>query len=166
MGTGNFLNVLGDARANAGQGVYWREQWKENVGAQGFNSLVRWAVVDIFLDTRREGNLPSRSRGIYPSFSNWPKNLTGKTLKADNDVRRKRLLFRSWHRGTRELDLLLGGFAERYLSTFTTPQLEIYEQLLEFSDPDIYNWITESEPVPTAAQSEVLVLLQNFKTTV
>ena len=81
-------------------------------------------------------------------------------------MRRKRLLFRSWHRGTRELDLLLGGFAERYLSTFTTPQLEIYEQLLEFSDPDIYNWITESEPVPTAAQSEVLVLLQNFKTTV
>jgi len=81
-------------------------------------------------------------------------------------VRRKRLLFRSWHRGTRELDLLLGGFAERYLSTLTTPQLEIYEQLLEFSDPDIYNWITEAEPVPMAAQSEILALLQNFKTTV
>jgi antitoxin CptB len=87
-------------------------------------------------------------------------------LKTDNDVRRKRLLFRSWHRGTRELDLLLGGFAERYLSTLTTPQLEIYEQLLEFSDPDIYNWITEAEPVPMAAQSEILALLQNFKTTV
>ncbi len=81
-------------------------------------------------------------------------------------MRRKRLLFRSWHRGTRELDLLLGGFAERYLSTLTTPQLEIYEQLLEFSDPDIYNWITEAEPVPMAAQSEILALLQNFKTTV
>lgn len=87
-------------------------------------------------------------------------------MKTDNDVRRKRLLFRSWHRGTRELDLLLGGFAERYLSTLTTPQLEIYEQLLEFSDPDIYNWITEAEPVPMAAQSEILALLQNFKTTV
>ena len=90
----------------------------------------------------------------------------GKTLKTDNDLRRKRLLFRSWHRGTRELDLLLGGFAERYLSTFTTPQLEVYEQLLEFSDPDIYRWITEAEPVPMAAQSDILTLLQNFKTTV
>ena len=81
-------------------------------------------------------------------------------------MRRKRLLFRSWHRGTRELDLLLGGFAERYLSTFTAAQLEVYEQLLEFSDPDIYRWITEAEPVPKAAQNDVLTLLQNFKTTV
>jgi antitoxin CptB len=85
-------------------------------------------------------------------------------LNTDNDARRKRLLFRSWHRGTRELDLLLGGFAERYLSTAT--QLEVYEQLLEFSDPDIYLWITEAEPVPKVNQSDILTLLQNFKTTV
>ena len=81
-------------------------------------------------------------------------------------MRRKRLLFRSWHRGTRELDLLLGGFAERYLSTFSTNQLEVYEQLLEFSDLDIYHWITEVKSVPAFAQSEILTLLQNFKTTV
>ena len=81
-------------------------------------------------------------------------------------MRRKRLLFRSWHRGTRELDLLLGGFAERYLSTFSNNQLEVYEQLLEFSDLDIYRWITEVKPVPVFAQSEILTLLQNFKTTV
>jgi antitoxin CptB len=87
-------------------------------------------------------------------------------LNTDNDARRKRLLFRSWHRGTRELDLLLGGFAERYLSTFTATQLEVYEQLLEFSDPDIYLWITEAEPVPKVNQSDILTLLQNFKTTV
>ena len=87
-------------------------------------------------------------------------------MKSDNDVRRKRLLFRSWHRGTRELDLLLGGFAERYLSTFSVNQLEVYEQLLEFSDLDIYRWITEVKSVPVVAQSEILTLLQNFKKTV
>ena len=87
-------------------------------------------------------------------------------MKSDNDVRRKRLLFRSWHRGTRELDLLLGGFAERYLSTFSNNQLEVYEQLLEFSDLDIYRWITEVKSVPVVAQSEILTLLQNFKKTV
>lgn len=81
-------------------------------------------------------------------------------------MRRKRLLFRSWHRGTRELDLLLGGFAERYLSTFSVNQLEVYEQLLEFSDLDIYRWITEVKSVPVVAQSEILTLLQNFKKTV
>ena len=123
-------------------------------------------VIEIFITVHDECNLPSRSRGIYPFFLYWLKNLTDHILKSDNDVRRKRLLFRSWHRGTRELDLLLGGFAERYLSTFSTNQLEVYEQLLEFSDLDIYRWITEVKSVPVFAQSEILTLLQNFKTTV
>src|SRR5438874_2155068 len=46
------------------------------------------------------------------------------------DTRRKRLLFRSWHRGTKEADLLLGSFAERHLASFTEAQLETYEARL------------------------------------
>ncbi len=47
------------------------------------------------------------------------------------EIRRKRLLFRSWHRGTREMDLLLGSFAERNLPGFSADQIELYERLLE-----------------------------------
>jgi hypothetical protein len=68
---GDFLDVLSDARSNTRQGVYWREKRKENVGAQCFNSLIWGTVVDIFLTVHGEGNLPSRSRGIYPSLATW-----------------------------------------------------------------------------------------------
>ncbi len=82
--------------------------------------------------------------------------------KKDNKLRRKRLLFRSWHRGTRELDLLLGSFAEYHLKKFSTRQLIGYEELLKHSDPDIYRWITKVEPVPKSIDNDILKLLQNF----
>ena len=92
--------------------------------------------------------------------------MTKSERETEHDVRCKRLLFRSWHRGTRELDLLLGPFAERHLSSFSDRQLDIYERFLEHSDPDIYRWLTDAEPVPKAADSDVLKLLKNFKNTV
>ena len=75
---------------------------------------------------------------------------------------RKRLRFRSWHRGTREIDLLLGRFADAHIGDFTEIQLKAYDRLLENSDPDIYNWISGAEPVPPAVESDVLRLLLAF----
>lgn len=66
----------------------------------------------------------------------------------DLDTRRKRLIFRSWHRGTKEMDLLLGSFADQYIAGFSDDELGVYEQLLELSDPDLYNWITGVEEAP------------------
>jgi antitoxin CptB len=71
----------------------------------------------------------------------------------------KKLIFRSWHRGTREMDLLMGRFADRHLPDFTPAQLETYAALLELADPDLYNWITGQEPVPPELQSDVMALL-------
>src|SRR5262245_16932599 len=53
-------------------------------------------------------------------------------------VQRRRLHFRSWHRGTREADLILGRFADAHLDGFSAEQLDRYGGLLENSDPDIY----------------------------
>lgn len=75
------------------------------------------------------------------------------------DARRKRLRFRSWHRGTREADLLIGRFADRHLGTFSDAQLDQFEALLAQSDPDIYNWVTEREAPPVALDTEVLRML-------
>lgn len=77
----------------------------------------------------------------------------------DDNKRRERLRFRSWHRGTREMDLLLGSFADAHLHAFTTEQLDTYEALLSESDPDLYNWITGIEPVPATQGSDVMQLL-------
>lgn len=82
------------------------------------------------------------------------------------ETTRKRLLFRSWHRGTREMDLLLGRFAERNLPTFSARQMELYEALLEYGDNDLYDWMTGREEPPTALNHDVTKLLMDFKFTV
>ncbi len=66
----------------------------------------------------------------------------------DIDIQRKRLIYRSWHRGTREMDLILGRFADLHMAAFSAEELAEYEEILTCSDPDLYNWITGSEPVP------------------
>jgi antitoxin CptB len=63
-------------------------------------------------------------------------------MPALSDPRRKRLLFRSWHRGTREADLILGPFAEAHLAAFDDGQLDRYEALLECPDADLLDWVT------------------------
>ncbi len=72
------------------------------------------------------------------------------------DKRRDRLRFRSWHRGTREMDLLLGSFADAYIYAFSEAEVDQYEAILEQNDPDLYNWITASEAVPEANNSDVM----------
>ncbi len=80
------------------------------------------------------------------------------------EIRRKRLRFRSWHRGTRELDLVLGRFADRHLAELASEQLDRYESLIANSDPDIYQWVSGAQPVPAAYDNDVMALIKNFKT--
>ena len=81
----------------------------------------------------------------------------------DTDTRRKRLLYRSWHRGTREADLLLGPFAEDHLAAMTLPQLDRFEALLAENDADLYDWISGRAPAPPGRDSDVLRLLATFR---
>lgn len=77
--------------------------------------------------------------------------------------KRKRLIYRSWHRGTKEMDLLLGTFADRHVPEFSVQELAQYEDLLQISDPDLYDWITEKSPVPANLENEVLLKLLSSK---
>lgn len=79
------------------------------------------------------------------------------------DVLRRRLKFRSWHRGTREADLLLGTFADAFLDAFSADQLARFDRLLGSSDPDLYNWMTGREPVPQDHDNDVMVLLKQHQ---
>jgi antitoxin CptB len=62
--------------------------------------------------------------------------------------RRKRLVFRAWHRGTREMDLLLGPFADAAAAGLSADEIAIFEAWLEVPDPDIYAWIVGSAATP------------------
>ena len=81
----------------------------------------------------------------------------------DLETRRKRLFFRSQHRGIREMDTILGGFARAHLCGFESAQLDQFEALLEVSDPDIYSWITRREEVPQEYDNAVMRALMDFQ---
>ncbi|WP_439814409.1 succinate dehydrogenase assembly factor 2 [Zavarzinia sp. CC-PAN008] len=82
---------------------------------------------------------------------------------ADLAIRRKRLTFRSWHRGFKENDLLLGSFADTHIAQMDEGQLDRYEALLEQPDADIFAWMTGAEAVPAAFDHDVMKLLKDFK---
>lgn len=65
----------------------------------------------------------------------------------------KRLIFRAGHRGTKEMDLLLGSFALRYVPGFSEGELAAFDDLLQENDPDLYNWITGTEAAPERAKN-------------
>jgi antitoxin CptB len=76
--------------------------------------------------------------------------MTGIALSsADLDDRRKRLLFRAWRRGTREMDLVLGGFADSALPTMSEDDLADFEHLLDAPDREVYAWISGKAEVPS-----------------
>ena len=79
-----------------------------------------------------------------------------------SQIRRRRLLFRSWHRGTREADLILGRFADEYLAGFGEAQLARYEALLDCPDPDIFDWVSRRTPIPAEHDHDVMRLLLSF----
>ena len=80
-------------------------------------------------------------------------------------IRRKRLLFRSWHRGTREADLILGSFAEAHLARFDESQLERYESLLDCPDAELFDWIAGRRAPPPEYDTDVTRLLLAFRYT-
>jgi antitoxin CptB len=81
----------------------------------------------------------------------WKRRMTGTTRSSDGlDDRRKRLLFRCWHRGTREMDLILGRFADQAIADLTDEELGKLEHLIEVPDIDLYAALTGS--VPLAAE--------------
>ena len=67
----------------------------------------------------------------------------------DRDTRLKRLRFRAWHRGTREADLLIGGFFDAHAGTWSDAEMTWFETLLEEQDVDIMGWAIGSIQVPT-----------------
>ena len=78
------------------------------------------------------------------------------------DVRRRRLLFRSWHRGIREVDLILGRFADARLAAMGEGELDEYEKLLDVPTPDILAWVMGERPVPLEQQTPLLTEMIDF----
>src|SRR5262249_18659565 len=77
------------------------------------------------------------------------------------DARRRRLRFRSWHRGIREMDLILGRFADAWLARLSEAELDQYERLIEVPDHDLFGWVA-GEAAPPNYDTAVLRILREF----
>lgn len=75
----------------------------------------------------------------------------------------KRLLFQSRHRGTREADFLIGGFASSHLAALNDAELDAFERLLNEPDPDVVEWVLDRSPAPVTHQGPLLELMKRFK---
>ena len=81
------------------------------------------------------------------------------------DARRRRLHYRSHYTGTKETDLLLGGFAERHLAGLDEGQVADYEHLLSVDDPSLYRWITGQAEPPDEYRTQLLGLIREYVAT-
>lgn len=77
------------------------------------------------------------------------------------ESRLKRLTMRSWRRGTKEMDLILGPFADANLAQLTEAELLAYDALLSENDQDLYAWITGAQAVPPA-HSDLIARIGDF----
>jgi antitoxin CptB len=99
--------------------------------------------------TIRKADMPRHPRYMPGSAIRTRTEMTGTTRSSDGlDARRRKLLFRSWHRGMREMDLILGGFADGAIHELSEVELDEYEALLELQDADLLSWVTGERPVP------------------
>ena len=79
------------------------------------------------------------------------------------DARRRKLKFRAWRRGFREMDLLMGSFADKYLGSYSEVELDQFEALLNLPDWEVYAWLVGQAEIPEADRSAVLDQLIAFK---
>ncbi len=78
------------------------------------------------------------------------------------DPRRRKILFRAWHRGMRENDLIMGGFADAHIGELSEAELDEFERLIEVLDRDLLSWITGEAQVPENYDTPVFRRLKAF----
>jgi antitoxin CptB len=90
--------------------------------------------------------------------------MTGTTLTtADLDPHRRRMLFRAWHRGIREMDLILGQFADTELKTLEGEELAEFERVLGEDDNDLFKWISGEKPMPERLKTPLFERILAFR---
>ncbi len=89
-------------------------------------------------------------------------------MLTDNDpahARLKKLTFRAWRRGFVEADLILGPFADTYITAMPPADLDEFEALLETPDQDLYAWIMGMQPVPPEHDTPLMTRIRDFRFT-
>lgn len=88
---------------------------------------------------------------------------TGTQLSSEGlDPRRRRLLFRAWHRGIREMDYIIGRFADAHLTTLSDAELDTFESWLVIPDQQFFAWVNGAEAAPADIDGALFKRLRDF----
>jgi antitoxin CptB len=79
-----------------------------------------------------------------------------------DDHRLRRLKFRAWHRGTKEADLMIGGFFDAHCATWTDAEADLFEELIEEEDVDIMAWAIGVLPCPERYEGEMMQAMRKL----
>ncbi|MDQ0320412.1 antitoxin CptB [Pararhizobium capsulatum DSM 1112] len=82
---------------------------------------------------------------------------------ADLDPRRRRILFRCWHRGLREMDLVFGQFAEAEIADLPEETLDELETIMAEEDNDLVKWITGEKPLPDRFRTPLFERIASYR---
>ena len=80
----------------------------------------------------------------------------------DRETRLKRLRFRAWHRGTKEADLMIGGFFDTHAAGWNDEQIGWFEALMNEQDVDIMAWAVGTQPIPESWQGAMMSAMQRL----
>ncbi len=83
-------------------------------------------------------------------------------MEEARDIRIKRLRMRAWHRGIKEMDLILGGWADAHLAAADDATLDQFEAVLAEADQDLYQWVSGQQPAPAALAPFLSQLAADF----
>ena len=81
----------------------------------------------------------------------------------NKEIIKKQIIFRSMHRGTKEMDLLLGSFVKKYINEINDEELKYLEDLLLIEDEVIYKWYFEKNSENLIPKNKISLMLKNFK---
>ena len=84
-------------------------------------------------------------------------------MMVNKEILKKKIIYRSMHRGTKEMDLLLGNFVKKYVNEFSIAELNDLEKLLFTEDEIIYKWYIEKNSKKVIPKTKVSIMLKNFK---
>lgn len=82
---------------------------------------------------------------------------------ADLDPRRRRILYRCWHRGIREMDLVFGSFAEAEIAGLSDAELDEFEAIMGEDDHDLHAWITGAQALPDERDTPLFARVAAYK---
>jgi len=80
-------------------------------------------------------------------------------MNHDRNTQARRARYRAWHRGIKEMDLILGRFADEMLDGFNADDLARFERLLEEADRDLYDWVTGKTSPPSHIDAKMITAI-------